>query len=280
MKMDKRVPKFNDLMWPMIVVLREMGGSATIEELEEKVGEKLNISEDILSIPHGDTGRTQVGYRLAWARTYLKQFDALENSSRGVWSLTPKGRIITESEITHVPRIVRSLQKKAPEKLESFESDQEIEELSWKENLLAELKIMAPDAFERLCQRLLRESGFSKVIVSGRSGDGGIDGSGVLRINLVSFQVSFQCKRWKDAVSSSTIRDFRGAMIGRADKGLVITTGRFTADAQREAIRDGAPTIDLVDGDSLCELLKSLRLGVTIRMVEEVSVDKALLSSI
>ena len=107
-----------------------------------------------------------------------------------------------------------------------------------------------------MAQRLLRESGFTKVEVRGKTGDGGIDGVGVLRVNLVSFQVFFQCKRWKGSVGASEIRDFRGAMMGRADKGLFITTGTFTAQASDEATRDGATAIDLIDGDRLCELLK------------------------
>lgn len=278
--LSDRIPKYNEYMWPIILVLRDMGGSATIEEMEEKVAEILKIPDEILSIPHGDSGRSQVGYRMAWARTYLRITGIIENSARGVWTLTPKGRNISKSEVELVPKYVREIEKSKRTSSKETPNDDEIEELGWKEQLLSELKSMDPSAFERLCQRILRESGFSKVVVTGRSGDGGIDGSGVLRINLVSFQVSFQCKRWKDAVSASTIRDFRGAMIGRADKGLVMTTGRFTPDAQREAIRDGAPTIDLVDGDSLCELMRSLKLGVSIRLVEEISVDKALLSSI
>jgi restriction system protein len=126
----------------------------------------------------------------------------------------------------------------------------EADELDWKERLLRVLEEMPADAFERLSQRVLRESGFIRVEVTGRSGDGGIDGAGVLRMNIVSLHVLFQCKRWKDVVGASVIRDSRGAMIGRADKGVVITTGRFTADAQREAVRDGAPAIDLVDGEA------------------------------
>jgi len=145
-------------------------------------------------------------------------------------------------------------------------------DISWKEKLLGILKSMAPDSFERLSQRILRESGFTKVEVQGRSGDGGIDGAGVLRMNLVSFHVLFQYKRWKDTFSASVIRNFRGAMIGQADKGLIITTGRFTSDAQREAVRDGAPAIDLVDGETFCDLLKGLRLGVEVRSVEVVEI--------
>jgi restriction system protein len=141
---------------------------------------------------------------------------------------------------------------------------------------------MDPSAFERLCQRLLRESGFVKVEVTGKSGDGGIDGVGVLRMNLISFQVLFQCKRYAGAVSSPTVRDFRGAMQGRADKGLIITTGSFTADARREATGDGAPAIDLVDGELLCQLLKDRRLGVTVKEVrtEEIGVDASFFAAI
>src|SRR5205807_2837236 len=99
----------------------------------------------------------------------------------------------------------------------------------WKDDLLALLRALSPDAFERLAQRVLREAGFLKVEVKGRSGDGGIDGIGVLRVNLLSFQVLFQCKRYQGSVGAGAIRDFRGAMIGRSDKGLVLTTGAFTS---------------------------------------------------
>jgi restriction system protein len=147
-------------------------------------------------------------------------------------------------------------------------------EIPWQDRLLECLLKMKPAAFERLCQRILKESGFIKVDVTGRSGDGGIDGIGVLRLNLLSFHVFFQCKRWKGSVGASVIRDFRGAMVGRADKGLVMTTGTFSTDARKEATRDGAPAIDLVDGETLCELLKSLKIGVSIRNVEHVLVEQ------
>lgn len=148
----------------------------------------------------------------------------------------------------------------------------------WKDQLIAELLKLEPAAFERLCQRLLRESGFTRVEVTGKTGDGGIDGTGVLRVNLLSFQVIFQCKRYAGSVGASAVRDFRGAMVGRADKGLIITTGTFTADARREATRDGAPAIDLVDGDTLCDLMKERRLGVSVEMVEAVRVERSAFS--
>ncbi len=151
-------------------------------------------------------------------------------------------------------------------------ADEEAEETSWRDNLLSVLLQLKPDAFERLAQRILREAGFTKVQVTGKSGDGGIDGIGILRVNLVSFVILFQCKRYKGGVGSGVIRDFRGAMQGRCDKGLVITTGTFSSDARNEATRDGAPAIDLIDGEALCDLLKSLKLGIDVKLVEDVTI--------
>jgi restriction system protein len=279
------LPSFDEYFVPAVAVLKARGGSATIEEFEEGVATEMKISDEVRSVPHGDGPRTQFDYELAWVRTYLKKVGAAENSDRGVWRLTPVGLTMSEAELALVPQRVRAEDReKRLKKLTSGESplgeleadDGQADETGakWKETLLECLLKIVPDAFERLCQRVLRESGFVKVEVTGKSGDGGIDGIGVLRLNLLSFQVFFQCKRWKGSVGPSTIRDFRGAMVGRADKGLVITTGTFTADARREATRDGAPAIDLVDGETLCDLLKSLRIGVSVQQVEQVIIDQ------
>jgi restriction system protein len=206
----------------------------------------VKLSEKARAVPHGDGRRTQFQYELAWVRTYLKWAGALENSERGVWHLTSRGRTMSDDELRSVwKRIVAEQRErrktKSAQKIPT-DAQQEIPDVSWKERLLKMLLGLDPKAFERLCQRLLRESGFIKVEITGRTGDGGIDGVGVLRLNLLSFHVLFQCKRWKGSVGASTIRDFRGAMIGRADKGLVLTTGYFTPDARREATRDGAPS--------------------------------------
>jgi restriction system protein len=144
----------------------------------------------------------------------------------------------------------------------------------WIEKLLEVLQSLSPDAFERLCQRILRESGFTKVQVTGRKGDGGIDGVGVLKIALLSFQVFFQCKRYKGSVGPGEIRDFRGSMIGRTDKGLFLTTGTFTVSAKQEATRDGAPALDLIDGEELCRLLVKLQLGVKTKTIEVVEINQ------
>lgn len=277
-----KLPKYPEYVFPTLAVVKNRGGSATIEEIEDGVADYMKLSDELLAIPHGETGRTEFQYKLAWVRTYLKKYGALANSERGVWSVTDQGERITEPEAKTVFRQVQNLRKSTPgvASSETDDGDPETAEIIWTERLLSVVGAMDPAAFERLCQRLLRESGFIKVEVTGRPSDGGIDGIGVLRMNLVSFQVLFQCKRWKGPVGASVVRDFRGAMVGRADKGLIITTGTFTADARREATRDGAPAIDLIDGENLCILLKDKRVGVHVRLVEEVSVDDRFFSSI
>jgi restriction system protein len=151
----------------------------------------------------------------------------------------------------------------------------------WRDTVIQILRELSPDAFERLCTRLLRESGFIEVEVTGKSDDGGIDGRGIIRVGgLISFNVLFQSKRYQENVGASVVRDFRGAMIGRADKGLIITTAGFTRDAKKEATRDGAPPIDLIDGYLLAEKLKELKLGITTELAEAVDVDKGWFTSI
>lgn len=219
--MSPKMPTYSDLLWPMLEVLKESGGSASIQELLEHVTQNLALPDEVSDIPHNDGPQTEVGYRLAWARTHLKWIDAIDNTARGVWTITPVGRAIPSEEKVrdlvrkeHQARRQRSQVKPPPAGQSKVSGTQT--ERDWKDDLLAILRDLTPDAFERLCQRVLRESGFTKVEVTGRSGDGGIDGAGVLRVNLISFHVRFQCKRYAGPVRASEMRDFRGAMVGRA----------------------------------------------------------------
>ena len=217
----------------------------------------------------------------------MKHGGIIENSARAVWSLTELGGRVTQEQVAeayHGYQVkLGELQKKKKEETsregrESIETDDTAaeetpdSEETWRDELLARLMEMAPDAFERLTQRLLREAGFRNVKVLGRSGDGGIDGVGVYRVSLVSFPTFFQCKRYQGAVQAREVRDFRGALAGRGEKGLLITTGTFTRGAQEEANRDGATPVDLVGGEELCELLKQYQLGVQTRTIEESTV--------
>lgn len=279
-----QVPPFDQLMIPLFTALRELGSSASIAEIDEKVGEMLALPEEVLELPHNaeKSNQTEFQYRLAWARTYLKQYGLIDNSRRGVWVISPDKRDVTEFDPQDVVREVREQHRRnrqAPgpdeeDKAVAAESPEEAE--AWREKLHRILTTLVdPTGFERLVQRLLRESGFIHVEVTGRSGDGGIDGKGIARVSgLLSFHVNFQCKRYSGSVSASHIRDFRGAMVGRADKGLLITTGTFTREAVREATRDGAPPLDLIDGEQLADMLKNLGLGIETKIVEEVSVDE------
>ena len=283
--MSNTIPPYELLMNPLLKALFELGGSGSIDEIYEKVLELENIDENTSSIIHNaeKSNQTELAYRLAWARTYLKKYGFLENSKRGVWTLTQLAKEKKTVSPKKVIKMVREQHKgvstqkeKKNDKIELEESDTPEEIQGWKEELHHILtKEIEPDAFERLTQRLLRESGFVQVEVTGRTGDGGIDGKGIAKIHgFMSFHVIFQCKKYQGSVSAGAMRDFRGAMVGRADKGLFITTGTFTPAAVREATRDGAPPIDLVDGDQLADKLKELQLGIKTEMIEKVTVEK------
>ena len=271
------------MMLAIVKALHALGGSATLHEIDEQVANMEDISEEEQAIMPERKKYRKFNYYLIWCRTYLKDVGALENSSRGVWTLTEKGKAIrTIDQVKTIYDDYKSMKKKAKDEkrkhqkhldlVENEEDSEQEETTDWQTELLDILLDMEPDAFERLAQRLLREAGFTKVEVCGKSGDGGIDGVGVLRVNLLSFPVYFQCKRWKKNVGAKDIRDFRGALDGRGDKGFFITTSNFTSQASEEATRDGASAIDLIDGKRLCELLKQYGLGIKTEMIENVTV--------
>lgn len=296
-RMAVKVPTYDQMLWPTLQAVISLGGSASIEELDAAVIDAEGYPPGVQEVLHGDGPTTEIKYRLAWTRTYLKGMGVLTNSKRGVWSVTELGRKTREGEISSLHEKFkrgqreRRLRKQEEARRSAAEWSPDVQdsaveqsatELDWQEALLDILTKMSPSAFENLAKRILRESGFSSVMVTGSSHDGGIDGMGVLQVSLLSFPVYFQCKRYKGSVPSSAVRDFRGAMSGRGEKGLLITTGTFTKSARDEAQRDGAPPIDLIDGGRLCELLKENELGVstTQRVVEDVTVDSGFFASL
>jgi restriction system protein len=284
------LPKDADLFKPTLEVLARLDGSGIVTEINEKIISLINPSQEQLDITYPKSGQPILLDRMSWARYFLKVAGLIDNPKRGVWVLTEYGRSCAAKTDAELKEIVYTAYKKS---LAAKKSDQAPDDtaddqgvgdevIGWSEQLLQRVQGIDATAFERLSQRLLRESGFTRVEVTGKTGDGGIDGVGVLRVNLISFHVLFQCKRWKGSVGSDVVRNFRGAMQGRADKGLIITTGTFTADARKEAARDGAPAIDLIDGETLCGLMKDLGLGVLVRevRVQEVKIDEAFFASI
>lgn len=277
------ISEFATYMNPLIKELRKLGGSARADEVCNSIAETLNLSDYVLD-KQLKNGESRYKNQVHWARFYLATTGYLDSSKRGVWTLTEKGLNTQEFTENQLRAIIQEVQEKTTKPKTSKvlpPSDDTIDEniapspddtdTKSREKLLIILKSLSPSGFERICQRLLRESGFEKVEVTGRSGDGGIDGNGVLQLNsFVSFPVLFQCKRYDGNVSASQVRDFRGAMAGRAEKGIILSTGRFTADARREASRDGAQPIELVDGEKLVEMFEQLELGMTPRTVYEV----------
>ena len=277
-----KVPRWEQLLFPCLEALKALRNSATKDEILDKVCELGKYSDDVQSVLSKFNRRTPaLKLRVAFALTYLKRYDAVKESGNKIWTLTENGASLTRQDCGKIPAEVRKLWKKrkgdearqSQPEIDMPDTNQE-DEAAWRDELLSHLLRIKPDAFERLAVRLLREAGFKKVEVTAKGKDGGIDGTGILPVNLVTFTVLFQCKRYQGSVGASVIRDFRGAMTGRCDKGLVITTGTFSLDARKEATRDGAFSIDLIDGEALCDLLKEHELGVktSVRQLEEVTV--------
>lgn len=257
---------------PLLEALRRLGDSGTPEEVVERIAADLAISDEIQNelLPSGELRfRNQVH----WARFYLVKDGLLDSSKRGVWSLTEKGRntVLSHEQARAIfLKWVRIFQEQRRAKsllsgpaAEEIATETEAVSSDYRSEVTELIMSLPPAGFEKLSQRLLREAGFTQVVVTGRSGDEGIDGYGTLQINtLVSFKVLFQCKRYRKSVSPSHVRDFRGAMAGRADKGIIITTGTFTTEARREATRDGVPPIELIDWEKLVDMLEQLELGL------------------
>ena len=278
--------RFTRYMNPVLDALRSLGGSARPPEVYDWIAEHLPVS-DAERAERNRSGGSRFENDVAWVRFYFARAGYIDSSRHGVWSLTELGRSCGSLSDEQISSLIRAVQTQAPEGGDQPQISEEqidlavsmqIEQASpetidrgYRELALEIMQSLPPAGFERLCQRLLRESGFQQVKVTGRSGDGGIDGIGVLQINpFVSFKVLFQCKRWGSAVGPSVIRDFRGAMMGRADKGLVLSTGTFTPEAKAEAVRDGVPPIELVDGQDLVSLLEQLELGLNPRTTYEI----------
>ena len=264
---------------PLLDALRELGGSATPTEASSKIADNLDIpqaqQDELL-----ESGSPRFHNQVQFARFYLVREGLIDGSKRGVWTLTPSGwktNLDLEKSREIFLKWVDFFAKERKQNNSIKKDDEDIDDaiesapVSHRNRLLEVIKGLSPSGFERLCQRLLRESGFTQVSVTGRSGDGGIDGIGILEVNpFVSFRVLFQCKRYNGSVSPSHVRDFRGSMLGRADKGIIITTGSFTQEAQKEAFRDGAPPLELVHGDKLVDMFENLQLGLIPRTTYDI----------
>ncbi len=278
------LPTYPALRWVTLQSMRAIPLPATNDEINEAVADALGMSDVQRAVMHVNGRQTELAYRVAWARTALRVAGAADLVSRALWTLTPDGRTISPETVTqrydvHLAERVAARKDSNPDTTnpDLAEPPSEVDDLDWPEQLLNQLMSLSPSGFEQLAASLLRSAGFDDVDVTGRSGDGGIDGIGTYRPSgLISFRTAFQCKRYQGSVGSAAVREFRGSFAGRSDRGIIVTTGSFTSGAQAEAARDGVGPIDLIDGEALCDLLKQFELGVRVktRTVEDIDIDQ------
>lgn len=274
--------EFTEWFGPLLDALRDLGDSGRPQEASSRIAKNLRLTDDVLDETLKSGGR-KFHNQVAWARQYLVWEDLLDSSKHGTWTLTEKGRNahISQQQARNIVRKWVSIHTENRRHKQADESEQTHQELATSEeiasektlNLIDVLRSLSPLGFEKVCQELLRESGFENVEITGGSADGGIDGFGTLEINpFVSFKVLFQCKRYAEnnLVSRAQVGDFRNAMIGRAEKGIIMTTSSFSNAAIEEASRDGAPQVELVDGVKLVEMFERVELGVNKRAVFDV----------
>jgi len=291
-KIDPRVPRYNELITPTFNALRTLGGSGSNEEILNRIIIDLSISDEVADISHkGNTNMSELQYQLAWTRTYMKKYGVIENSSRSIWSIKPDYMgVETLDDRAIITAVVnqRIKQRKENSSLTSaaakddkpeddFPENDEVEypdeAKPWRVCLSEILQNMDPYGFERLSQRVLRECGFTQVEVTKKSGDGGIDGAGKLKINgIFSFNVAFQCKRYSGLVGAGAIRDFRGSLTTDIEKGVLITTGAFSKAAKEEASNPGKQQIDLIDGEEF--ISKIAEYGIGVKEVKSYEIDE------
>lgn len=278
-------PRYPELINPVFKALQDNGGSGTVSEIHDKVLEQLHLPQKAVEELHKNSNQTELEYQLAWARTYLRKYGAIESSARGVWSIAQGYAEIADIDPREVERTVRGNSGEGSESAGSSNPEEPGAEnatesgtgnnvFNWKERLSEVLKNMNPYAFERLSQRLLRECGFTDVKVTKRSGDGGIDGTGKLKINgIFSFSVAFQCKRFNGTVGAPQIRDFRGSLDSNIEKGVLITTGVFSQEARKEANAPGKKQIDLMDGDTFMDKLAEYQIGLKEIIIKDYDIN-------
>ncbi|MCL2081723.1 MAG: restriction endonuclease [Oscillospiraceae bacterium] len=276
------VPNYSDLINPTLKVLQSLGGSGKNDEIYDEVIKLLNLPDSAIDVPHGEGSQSELEYRLAWARTYLKKYGAIDNSARAVWSVASAYMNVEELDINEVIRKVKSLHPATKTSKPVSKTISEVNESEfpdeikpWRKKLYDILINMDSFAFERLSQRLLRESGFTHVVVTKKSGDGGIDGFGKLKINgIFSFNIAFQCKRYKDSspIGSPAIRDFRGSLTSNIEKAIFITTSTFSKAAKAEASEPGKLQIDLMEGEEF--ISKLAECGIGVKEVKDYEIDE------
>ena len=272
-------PEFLKFVNPVLTALQLNGGAGNSSDIIQQIIDKLGITENDLEETTSN-GQSRIRNQIQWARFYLFKAGLIDNAQRGIWRLTNEGldKKLDNDGVYNLFKSVQDSVKKTPtskpNKTEPIFENIPTEDEEHSIGLINIIQNLTPSGFEKLCKRLLTEIGINEIVITGGSGDQGIDGKGIVKLNdVVSLNIVFQCKRYKETVSPHHVRDFRGAMQGRGEKGLIITTGRFTKEAKSEANRDGVTPIELIDGDRLIELFEKYQLGLKPVTVYEIDHD-------
>lgn len=270
-----KLPHGRDLAYATLQAVDRRGGSAQSKELRNAVSEITGLTEDELEKLSLKSVKMQMG----WARTGLKSSGHLDNSQWGVWALTIEGLLLVRSEPSAAQKAARQAYERGWGQIRREKALREAAGASadsdgnWKDGLLQAIQKMGPAAFANLCSILLKEAGFRDLETAGGNGEDEFVGVGVYKHHLIRSRVYVQCQRRADRIPTREVRAFADAISSRANRGLFITTGTFTRDAQKVA-KDGSQPIDLIDGEELCDLLKEYGLGVKVETREHITINQ------
>jgi restriction system protein len=271
-------------MYPTLQVVAAAGGSARGSEITAKVIEAIGATDDQVAITYDNRPKSVLVDRIDWARSYAKLGGALDSPQRGLYVLTTFGKETLElpeaearERLREMDRRVRAApptrQRARTEPGETPVEDDLEEDTGWTEVLLDRLHRLTPDGFEEFVLYLLRSFGLELTRVGG-TGDEGIDGIGIAPISpVLSSRVAVQAKRHdpSSTLGREVVALFqRDASAAGVERAVLVTLGRFSAAARQAAITT-TPTVDLIDGDKLCGLVREKEVGL--RIVPQVQQD-------
>jgi len=263
-------PKQSEIEIPLLLEIDKAGGKARPQDVYAKVAQHFSqlTAEDLERHLESSPSINKWQNHVQWARQKLIVKGELDGSVRGVWKLTDLGK--KRIEVTPTPSPVPPPK---PEEI-TLQDLLESHESAVRARLADKLRNLDPTDFEVFSKDLLQALGFAEVKVTQRSRDGGIDGFGKLRQGIVKIDAAFQCKRWQGVVPRPEIDRFRGAISGKFDQGIFLTTSSFSQEALDASIRPGAVPIIMVDGEKMLELMIQNGIGVLRRPLQLLDIDE------
>ena len=277
------MPQQRDIDLPLLRALVRLGGQAPARDVYNEVDKffpQLTDADRSESLPSGGSRWTN---RIQWVRQALVDRGELTSAGRGIWAITDRGRARLERETqVSTPASHDATESLPSEALVSLDAAAaapfpvNLEELAenyaaaFERKVLQELMDREPNEFEAFASKLLTAYGFRKMKVTNvrTAPDGGIDGSGEIKVGLATMRAAFQCKKWRGSVGRPEIDIFRGAIQGQFELGYFFTTSTFSGEARHASIRDGAVPIFLFDGHEIAQIMIDKGLGIGRRPIE------------